>query len=125
MELRDTYHKQMVYFDSCLQCEGMVDDGIERVLWWWTIPELLLFLLLFVFLSASLLGYSGLFTTYPSSIRLFGLIFALFQLAVPIWVYYDLQTHSDSPDLLWFHIAAMPAINLIGMIGYLNKRNTT
>lgn len=100
----------------------MVDDEIKRVLWWWTVPELLLFLLLFILLSASLLGYSELFNTYSIRSRLFGLGVAFFQFTTPLWVYYDLQTHAESPDLIWFHIAAVPAINLIGVIGYRKER---
>jgi hypothetical protein len=100
----------------------MADDEIERALWWWTIPELLLFVVLFLLLSASLFGYSELFDTYSRNIRLLGLVVILFQLAAPLWVYYDLRTHSEEGNLFWFHIAAMPAINLIGLLGYLEER---
>ena len=101
----------------------MVDDNIERVLWWWTIPELLMFLVLFLLLVASLFGSSGLFNSYSRGIRLFGLVVALFQFTAPVWVYYDLRTHSESPDMIWFHIAAMPAINLVGVLAYLKERS--
>ncbi|MDR5655823.1 hypothetical protein RH831_01320 [Halodesulfurarchaeum sp. HSR-GB] len=100
----------------------MVDEEIERVLWWWTIPELLVYLVLFFLLSASLLGYSELFDTHSRHIRLLGLVLTLFQFVAPLWVFYDLRTHSESLSRLWFHIAAMPVINLIGVVGYLEKR---
>ena len=98
----------------------------HRVLWVWTPPELIALVAVFSLLAASVVGTPPLFAAELSSVsrlaRGAALAFIAIELLIPLWVYIDLHRHHESTDSLWVHVAAMPGLNLVGFVAYLQER---
>ena len=97
----------------------MVDDATERVLWIWTVCELAL---LVVVLWNSVFGASGFLSSVSRQVRLGALGFVVMELLVPLWVFFDLRRRGDDSGTMWAHVAAMPFLNLFGLVAYLDYR---
>jgi steroid 5-alpha reductase family enzyme len=98
----------------------MADDDIS--LHWLVLPEVVALFVLWVVILSGLLGVSTAFTSYPLSLRLAGLAFLTLEWAIPLGVYLDLRRRDDDPDRMWVHAAALPVVNLLGVIAYLEDR---
>jgi len=44
------------------------------------------------------------------------------ELLVPVAVYLDIRRRPDDVDPLWIHAAAMPILNVFGVLAYLEDR---
>lgn len=100
----------------------MAQESTERVLWAFTAPELTLQFILFLLLAASVFGDSWLFSSMSHQIRTAALVFVTIELLIPLWVYLDLRRNPERSDNTWVHIAAMPLLNIFGLIAYLADR---
>jgi hypothetical protein len=49
--------------------------------------------------------------------------FLVVELAIPLWVYYDLRRAPEGMSPLWVHAAVMPVLNILGLVAYLSERN--
>lgn len=101
----------------------MADEATERGLWALTAPELAALVVLFVLLAASVFGDSSFFSSVSRRIRIAGLVFVAIELLIPLWVYLDLRRSPERSDTIWVHAAAMPLINIFGLIAYLADRD--
>ena len=100
----------------------MTEESIERALWIWTGAEVFVLLVLGWLLWASVSGGSTFLASVSRPYRLAGLVFVGFQLLVPLVVFLDLRRRSEEPDYLWVHVATMPVLNVVGLVGYLEAR---
>ena len=100
----------------------MPDAPIERVLVFWLVSEILLLLFLFYLLAASLLGQANVASAYSRPLRVAGLAFVTVELLIPTWIYYDVRRRPEATSTIWVHAAAMPLVNLFGLVGYLEER---
>jgi hypothetical protein len=100
----------------------MVDDATERVLWMWTAQELAVFVVVGALLVAGLVGETTLWTSVSRRLRLGALAFVAVQLLAPLWVYVDLRRRGDDSGTMWVHVAAMPLLNVFGLVAYLDYR---
>lgn len=100
----------------------MTDGESRALLLALVVPELLLFSVLALFLGLSLVGRSSFAAGYSVQIRLAALLFALLELCIPAAVYFDIRRRSDDPDMTWVHAAAVPVVNLLGVVAYLDER---
>lgn len=98
-------------------------ERIDRVLWIWTIGEVLVLLAVGWLLLNSLVGPAGALASISREVRLAGLAFVTFQLLVPLAVFLDVRRRDDRPGYLWVHVAAMPVLNVFGLVGYLEERS--
>ncbi len=94
----------------------------HRVLWAWTLPELLVVAGLFVAFVGSLTGHVALFSSVDRPLRVAASAFLAVELAIPAWVYLDLRRREDPRGSVWVHVAAMPGLNLFGLLAYLSHR---
>ena len=99
----------------------MADESTERVLWIWTAPELAAIAVLGWLLIESLTGRATFLSSVSRQLRLGALAFVVVELLVPLWVYLDLRRRDDS-GTMWVHVAAMPLLNLFGLVAYLDYR---
>jgi hypothetical protein len=100
----------------------MVDEATHRVLWVWTASELLIVLGALGLLVASLVGTATVFSFLSRPVRVAAVLFLLVELSIPLWVYVDIRHREPAPDGFWVHVAAMPGINLFGLVAYLQER---
>jgi len=100
----------------------MPEWTIERVLWFWLIPEILLLLFLFYLLATSLLGQVNVAAAYSRTLRIAALAFVTVELLIPTWIYLDVRRRPEATSTIWVHAAAMPVVNLFGLFGYLEER---
>lgn len=100
----------------------MPEWTIERVLWFWLVPEIAFLLVLLYLLAASLLGQANAASAYPRQLRLAALAFVAVELLIPAWIYYDVRRRPEATSTIWVHAAAMPLVNLLGLFGYLEAR---
>jgi len=99
-----------------------MEDQTERVMLALLIPELLALIGAFALLSGTFLGWSSVFASYPPTVRLGALMFVCLELLIPLGVFLDIRRRDDDPDTMWVHAAAIPLINLIGVLAYLEDR---
>lgn len=100
----------------------MPDPDIERVLWLWLIPELLLLCYLLAVVGSSLLGYQTVASPYSRTLRVAAMAFLLVELAIPTWIYADIRRRPNGTSTIWVHAAMLPIVNLFGLLGYLEER---
>lgn len=100
----------------------MSERAGHELLWVWTVGELLLVVALFWLLAASLLGETTLLSSMSRTIRLGAVAFLAVELLIPLWVFFDLRRRPDDPGSFWMHVAAMPGINIFGLLAYLQAR---
>jgi len=100
----------------------MVDDATERVLWIWTGAELAALVMVLWLLWNSVFGESAFLSSVSRQVRLGALGFVVMELLVPLWVFFDLRRHGDDSGTMWAHVAAMPFLNLFGLVAYLDYR---
>lgn len=100
----------------------MAEPDVERVLWLWLIPELLLLCYLLAAISASLFGYRTAASPFPRTIRIAAVAFLLVELAIPTWIYLDIRRRPGTTSTIWVHAAMLPIVNLFGLVGYLEER---
>lgn len=92
-------------------------------LWAWTAWEITFQILGIVILAGSIFGYTSVFSTFSTDIRL-GVVLALaVNLSLPLIVYIDMRRNMAEPKHLWIHATAMPFLNVIGFLAYLEARN--
>lgn len=97
------------------------DENAHGFLWWWTVPELAVVVVLLGLVVASLLGRTATFSTVSRPLRLAAAAFLTVEVLIPVWVFLDLRRRPDV-DSFWIHVAAMPGINLFGLVAYLQQR---
>lgn len=100
----------------------MVDRDVERVLWLFLVPEILLLLWLLALVGGSLLGHGTPASPYPRTLRIAALLFLLVELAIPTWIYLDCRRRPGITSTIWVHAALFPVVNLFGLVGYLETR---
>ena len=104
----------------------MAGEFDHRLLWLWTAPELLALVAVFGLLIASLLGTPPAFAeeleTVSRPLRVAGVAFVALELLIPLWIWIDLERHQGSAGSLWVHVAAIPLLNLCGLVAYLQDR---
>lgn len=100
-----------------------VMERAERVLWIWTGGEVLVLLVFGWLLWGSVFDGSAFLSAVPRQLRLAGLAVVVFQLLVPVVVFLDVRRRDDRPGYLWVHVAAMPVLNVFGLVGYLEERS--
>lgn len=100
----------------------MVDDATERVLWIWTGSELAALVVVLWLLWNSVFGASAFLSSVSRQVRLGALAFVVVELLVPLWVFADLRRRGDASGTMWAHVAAMPFLNLFGLVAYLDYR---
>jgi hypothetical protein len=98
-------------------------DEERRLLAAFVVPELCLLVVGAVMLALSFGRSSGLFTSISPAVRAAALLFVLVEIAIPVGVYLDIRRQTDGPDAVWVHAAALPVINLLGVVAYLEARN--
>ena len=97
-------------------------ENAEHVLWIWTLGEVALLAWVGWLLVKSLVWNTGVLVTLSLPLRLAGLAFVVVQLLVPLSVYLDLRRREENPGHFWVHVAAMPLVNLLGLLAYLDER---
>lgn len=93
----------------------------DGVLWAFTLPELLGYLLALAVIVGSLLGATTLFSGYSAALRTAAAVAIAVQLAAPLAVYFDCRRRGDSAGI-WVHVAAVPVIGIFGLIAYCESR---
>lgn len=86
------------------------------------VPELLLLGVAFAVVAGSLLGWTTLLTGYDVPLRVAALVFLALEILIPVGVYADLRRRPDETGLTWVHAAAVPVVNLVGVVAYLEER---
>lgn len=99
-----------------------MDGDDHGVLWVWTVSELFALVVLFGLLVGSLTGRSAVFASYDRTLRLAGLVVVTVELLIPVVVFLDLRRRPDE-DTFWMHVAAMPGVNVFGLLAYIVSRN--
>ena len=97
-------------------------DDVEQAVHWLVLPEVVALFVLWLVLLSGLLEVTSAFTSYPISLRLAAVVFVTLEWAIPLGVYLDLRRRDDDPDRMWMHAAAMPVVNILGVIAYLEDR---
>lgn len=97
-------------------------ERAEHILWIWTLGEVSLLAWVGWLLVRSLVWNAGVLVGLSRSLRLVGLAFVVFQLLVPLAVYLDVRRREEGPGMLWVHVAAMPVLNVFGLVGYVEAR---
>ena len=100
----------------------MSEEAGHRTLWMWTAAELAAILVLFWLLAASLVGHTTLFSSVSRQVRLGAVAFLTVELLIPLWVFFDLRRRPNDSGHFWMHVAAMPGINIFGLLAYLQAR---
>ena len=78
----------------------MVNEDAERVLWIWTLSELVVITVLFLLLATSSFGKSSFLASVSRPIRLAALAFLAAELFIPLFVYLDLRRRPGSSDTI-------------------------
>ena len=94
-------------------------DGVLRV---WFVYEIAALVGAFFLLAASLADYTTLLDGFSRGLRLAGLVFFAVELLIPTYVYLDSRRREDVSGI-WLHASAMPVVNLVGLLGYLEERS--
>jgi hypothetical protein len=100
----------------------MTDGEDSRVVLALVVPELVGLSLLLVLLGLSLTGRTTFAATYSFPLRFAAFAFVLVELLIPVGVYLDVRRRPDDPDLTWVHAAAVPVVNVFGVVAYLEER---
>ncbi|MFC7095746.1 hypothetical protein [Halobaculum marinum] len=100
----------------------MSDPALERGLWVWTLSELAFVVALLVLVANSLFGGGSFLSDVSVGVRVAALVFLVVELLIPLFVYLDVRGDPDRSAHTWVHAAAMPFINLFGVIAYLDDR---
>lgn len=99
-----------------------MDEAAERFLVVVTAGEVVLLGTISLMLAASVFGDGTFLADSSRTLRLAGLVFAVVEMLVPVWILADVWRREDA-DPVWIHVAAMPLINLVGLAAYLSERN--
>jgi len=97
-----------------------MDAAAERYLVVLTLGEVLLLCYLAALLAHGLFGDGTFLVDVPRSRRLVALAVLVVEAAVPSWILFDVRGHDV--DTVWVHVAAMPLVNLLGLLAYLDER---
>lgn len=100
----------------------MTDPDVERVLWVFLLPEILLLCYLLAVVAGSLVGYTTVASPHPRQLRIAAVVFLLVELAIPTWIYVDTRRRPNGTSTIWVHAAMFPVVNLFGLLGYLVER---
>jgi hypothetical protein len=100
----------------------MATDEERRMTLALVVPEVLGLSLVLLLLGLSLAGWSSFAATYSVSLRLAAFAFVLVELLIPVGVFLDVRRRPDDPDLTWVHAAALPVVNVFGVVAYLEER---
>ena len=92
------------------------------MIWIWTASELFALVVLFGLLVGSLTGTTTVFASFDRTLRIAGLVVVAVELLIPVVVFFDLRRRPDA-DAFWLHVAAMPGINVFGLLAYLVARS--
>lgn len=96
---------------------------MERVLWIWTLTELAAVAIVFLLLAASTFGGGSILATVSRQVRLVAVGVLAIELLIPLFVYFDIRRSPNRPDTIWIHVAAMPLLNIFGLMAYLADRS--
>jgi hypothetical protein len=100
--------------------------GDDRLLLYaFLVPEILLMGTLGATMAASLLGWMDAFSGFSTSVRAAFLAFAVVETLIPLAVVLDMRRRDDDPDHAWIHAAALPVVNVFGVLAYLEDRRRT
>ncbi|WP_353633308.1 hypothetical protein ABSL23_00880 (plasmid) [Halobacterium sp. NMX12-1] len=97
----------------------MEADPFERVYWFFTLLNLAAVTLIFIFLTASTFGDGSFLATVSQRVRIVAVCVLAIELLIPLFVYFDVRRRPDKSDTFWIHIAAMPLLNIFGLMAYL------
>jgi hypothetical protein len=100
----------------------MSEDPAEHGLRWLVAAEAASLAAVLALLAASLLGDGSFLASVSRPVRAAALAFVAVELAIPLWVYYDLRRAPEGTSALWVHAAVMPVLNLLGLVAYLAER---
>ena len=101
----------------------MGEDVADRhLLLAFVVPEVLLGGWLAVLLGLSLAGSGSFLATYSVAVRATLFTLVVLEVAIPLFVAVDGRRRPDDPDSVWVHAAAMPVVNLFGIVAYLEDR---
>jgi hypothetical protein len=101
----------------------MSDD--DRFLLVFVLSETVMLVVLAALLVDSLLGGGDFLAATAQTVRLAALCFVTVETLIPLWVYLDSRRRQGGPDTIWVHAAAMPVVNLVGLLAYLEERRRT
>jgi len=99
-----------------------MSQGHQRVMLAFVLLESSLLGVLAVGLARGFVGPGGTFSEFSDVVRAVALFVVLVELVVPLAVYVDVARRDDDPDWVWVHVATMPAVNLLGLVAYLDDR---
>ena len=100
-----------------------MDEAHRYLFWAYTLPELVVVAGAFLLLAASVFGGGSFLSSVSRPIRLALLAFLAVELLIPLWVWVDLRRRPDEGNSHWIHAAAMPVVNLFGLVAYLADRS--
>lgn len=92
----------------------------ERSALGWLVLHTALFAVLGAYVASGLVGAES--TPLSPTAALVLMAFVLAELLVPVAVYVDLR-RLDEPNWIWVHAAALPIVNLFGLLAYLADRD--
>ena len=96
----------------------------QRVMLAFVLLESSLLGVLAVGLARGFVGPGGTFSGLSAAARAAALLVVLVELVIPLAVYVDVARRTDDPDWVWVHVATMPAVNLIGLVAYLDDKRS-
>jgi len=97
----------------------MADD---QGLWAFVVAETAMVGVAFVLVVDGVFGTGGFLTSASRPLQLGVLGFLALELLIPVGVYLDVRWNALDMDHVWVHAAAMPVINVVGLIAYLEAR---
>ncbi|GGN85629.1 MULTISPECIES: hypothetical protein [Haloarcula] len=97
-----------------------MDDA--RLLRAFVLPELAMLSILLLYLGARLTSETGRAASLSRPLTLAAFLFVLLELLIPLAVCLDVCRRPDDPDMIRVHAAAMPLVNVLGVLAYLDDR---
>ena len=94
------------------------DAQVLRIFLVWEIGALLV---LFGIVAGTFLGIETPASPYDRSLRLAAAAFFAVELLIPLAVFLDARGR-EGVDEIWVHVSAMPIVNVVGLLGYLDAR---
>jgi len=95
------------------------DAQVLRIFLVWELGALLV---LFGIVAGTFVGIETPASPFDRSLRIAALAFFAVELLIPLAVYLDMRGR-ESVDEIWLHVSAMPVVNVVGLLGYLDARN--
>ncbi len=99
-----------------------MNESNASVLRIWFVGEIGALLVLFGIVAATFVGFDTPAAPFDRSLRLGMLAFLTVELLIPLYVALDLRGREDVGEI-WLHVSAMPVVNLVGLLGYVEARN--